>query len=279
MLFKLDFQPKVTLLVLAVLCLANTAALAAGSSVIKKPTSSFDTQLSSTYSTNLINFEDGSKSEDLSHRARLRYNFENKSSVSVSIGYAQNIKNSEDNDISDLSLGYALPALKLKWFSSTDVSNSYSFSAVVPLSKNSTKKDQLQTSLSASTGLGFDFKNSFSMSLGLSLGQNFHSYSEDINGSVLNKYASNQSLGFGYTWKDFDFSLSFANKTRVSYYNSVKSSFEIAEEVNYKINKIFKIAVGHTNSGSTLKSNGIDSNIDFYNENNSVIYSTIGAKF
>jgi hypothetical protein len=156
----------------------------------------------------------------------------------------------------------------------------YSFTAVAPVSKPSTKRDQLQTSLSAKIKLSTAPKeDGFSGSVSVSAGRNFHAYEEDINGSVLNQYSSNQTLSLGYGYDKFSISLDYINRTRWTYQGNIKSAFELDEELGYDINKTFNVAVGHSNTGSTLKANGTDSNIDFYNENSSVVYASLTLSY
>ena len=149
---------------------------------------------------------------------------------------------------------------------------------VIPVSQLSTKKDQLQTSISAKIALSIAPSNDgdgFSIGTSVSAGRNFHAYDEDINGSVLNEYSSNQGLNLGYALGNWSITVDYLNKTRWTYQNNVKSTFELSEELGYQINKMFAVALGHTNAGSTLKDNGTDSNIDFYNENSSTVYGSL----
>ena len=149
------------------------------------------------------------------------------------------------------------------------------------MSQLSTKKDNLQTALSAKVGLSLSApdQQGFSGGTSISLGRNFHAYDTDINGNVLNQYSSNQTLSLGYTLENWSLSVDFINKSRWTYQNSTKSAFELNEELGYSINDNFGVALGHTNAGSTLKDNGTDSNIDLINENTSVIYGSLNMTY
>lgn len=233
-------------------------------------------------STSLVDFQDGSKSDSMDYlfRPSGRFSF---GTVSLSIGYSQDLRDDSERaaDWSDASLSWSLNPTKLNWPNKEQSARlTYSLSAIIPVSKNSRIRDELQTSVSGSLGFAVaPVADGFSYGARVSLGRNFHSYSENINGSVLNQYSSNQSLNAGYTYGNWDLSLSFTNMARWSYQGNVRSSFDLSEELTYSFNKNFSLAVGHTNSGSNLKPNGIDTNISLFNENSSLVYATLGIAY
>ena len=118
-----------------------------------------------------------------------------------------------------------------------------------------------------------------SFAAAVTLGRNVHAYEENINGKVLNQYSSNQSVAVGYAISDWSMSATFINRSRLTYQGNTKSTFEIVEELGYALNDSFALAIGHTNSGASLKPNGSDSNIELFNENSSVVYGTLSMSF
>ena len=250
----------------------------------KKPTpKTFGLALEISRSRSLIDFKDGSRSDGLDILIVPSVAAFN-GKISTQLAYSQNLRNQysqTENDFADLPVTYAFKALPLAWADSMKTNFVYSITAVVPVSKYSRIKDELQTALSGRVGLSFTPADGegFSATAGLTLGRNFHTYEEDINGSVLNQYSSNQSLGIEYSLSNWSVGVDFVNRSRLTYKGNTKSTFELTEEIGYSVNDNFSLALGHTNAGSTLKANGVDSNIELIDENSSVVYGTIGFSY
>ena len=118
------------------------------------------------------------------------------------------------------------------------------------------------------------------MALAVTAGRSFHTYEEDINGSVLNKYSSNQALSLGYSISNWSFGLYYTNRSRWTYQGNIKQSFVLSQVISYSFNDNFYATVGHSNdAGSVLKANGFESNIQIIDENNSGVYLTLGSTF
>lgn len=249
---------------------------------VAQPTPNFHVDMKLTRSTNLIDFQDGTRSDSLDYEITplMKTSY---GSLITSITYSQNLRDMYSrtaSDWGDVPLIFAFKPTNWQWSDNT-AKISYSVSAVLPLSQNSVKKDQLQTAISGKIGFSLAPKESsgFGYTTSISLGRNIHAFEEDINGSILNKYSSNQNLGINYSISDWSMGIDFTNRTRLTYKNSVKSFFEISEEIGYSVNNNISFALGHTNAGSTIKENGTDSNIDLYNENNSSVYATLGLSY
>ncbi len=287
----------VTLFFLPVLMLASsntaTAASAGNSStanaattstaVVKAPapprTPDYHIDLSISKSQSLVDFQDGSRSEAIDYMAKpsVKMSF---GTVSATLAYSQDLRDQYSKTASDWNDIPVVLSLKPTKLSSTS-RITYSLTAVIPNSQLSTKKDQLQTSLSGRIGYAIapEGGEGFSFGVGISAGQNFHAFSTDINGTVLNKYSSNQSVSLGYAMGDWSVAFDYIGKSRWTYANSTKSSFEHSEELGYAVTDHFSLALGHTNAGSTLKANGTDSNIELLNENTSLIYGSMGLSY
>lgn len=287
----------VTLLVQTVVLLASNSVASASTSANTQtatsltalpatapaaPASAFHFSLSLSRSTNLVDYQDGSRSDsiDYAFSPSMKTSF---GSFASSLAYSQNLRDqysSTASDWSDIPLVFSFKPKTFIWIE-RNAKLQYSVTAVIPVSQYSVKKDQLQTALSGK--IGFSLMpvegNGFGIVTGISLGRSFHSYEEDLNGSVLNQYSSNQNVGVSFAYNDWSFSADFVNRTRWTYKNSVKSIFEISEEIGYSLSPNFSAAVGHTNAGATLKANGADSNVDLYNENTSIVYATLGMSY
>jgi hypothetical protein len=59
--------------------------------------------------------------------------------------------------------------------------------------------------------------------------------------------------------------------SNIAYSGTLKSSFELAQDIGYQVNDNVSVSVGHSNSGDTLKSDAKSSNVDLINENTSTL--------
>ncbi len=234
-------------------------------------------------STSLVDFQDGSRSDSMDYTLKpaVKLSF---GSFSSEITYSQNLRDEStptENDFADIPIRFSFNPTKLNLATDYNSRIGYSITVVAPVSKNSTRRDQLQTAASAGLSFAMDPLDGQGPSVltAVSLGRNFHTYEEDINGKVLNQYSSNQTLSLGYGLSDWSLSWAFINRSRLTYQNNTKSAFEMTEELGYSINDHFALALGHTNSGATLKPDGTDSNIELFNENSSVVYGTLSMTF
>ena len=265
----------------------NSKTSSTSSTKVAKPTPvattpDFHISASISRSRSLIDFQDGTRNDfmDYSVSPSVKVSYGTFSSV---LAYSQNLRDEytkTSSDWADVPVTFSFNSTKFKLTDEQNAKISYSLTAIIPNSQLSVKKDQLQTSLSGRIGFSVaPTGDGFSYGVGVSLGRNFHAYEEDINGSVLNQYSSNQSLSVGYGLGDWSIGLDFTNRTRLTYKGNTKSAFDISEELGYAVNDNFSLAIGHSNGGSTLKPNGTDSNIDIYNENNSTIYASLGLSY
>lgn len=302
---------KVTLLVVPVMALVsmfNAVALAASvkpNQVVMKadqleseksqqadPQFNFDFQVSR--NTSLYDHQDGSRSDGIDYLAvpQIKFDF---GSVKAKIIYSQNLRDDTGHtydgtvsasDWGDVAVTLSKIPYKWMWSYPYMITLTPFVTGVIPASQNSLKRDELQTA--GSVGVSFGIipdgvaplkDGAWSLALGVTAGRNLHAYDTGITGQVLNKYSSNQTFNLSYNYKDFTFALEFINKSRWTYQGNTKSAFEHSQEIGYNINENFNIAVGHTNAGNALKANGVDSNLELINENDSSVYATLGISF
>lgn len=293
----MKFTAPVTFFMFFVLTLVSTtfgafakAANPVNTTVAKKPAPILETKksplsvsMSISRSSSAVDFQDGRRYDAMDYGLGLSY-AASPFNFSTRFAYSQDLHDDSSktaNDWGDVPLTVSMKGASLDVTSDIKGQLSYSVTAIIPQSQNSVKKDQLQTSVSLKTGFSISSSKGGGLTAGvsLSIGQNFHAYEEDINGNVLNKYSSNQGISIGYSFETISLSASLSNRSRMTYKGGTKSSFDISEEISYEINKVFSTSLGHSNSGSTLRANGSDSNIDLYNEVSSVVYVSLGAKF
>ena len=251
-----------------------------------KQPSVFSGMASISRSTSLYDLKDGSKYDGMDYLVGFGLNF-NFGSFSSKLSYSQDLndKTGENSSINDTNITYSyLPISISKNDRGVNLGWVPSVTMIIPLSDRSRNVEQLQTALIASAGLSLSAgKNTAMSGLGskfsISLGQNFHQFETDKNGTISNKMSSNQSIALYYTLSDFTFSLAYANMYRWPYSGNVKNSFSLSQDITYSFLDQYSVSIGQSNSGSTLKPNGYDSNISLFSDTNSILYLAFGASF
>jgi hypothetical protein len=195
--------------------------------------------------------------------------------------YAQNLNDSspEENDFADLAANYSMNAFEFDFLKSFDLKMVPGLTAIIPIAKNSKKNEKLQTALVASLGYSLSPKalSALSLNLGFTAGHNFHEFDVDENGKILNKYSSNQSIGVSYAISKVSLSLNYTHKNRWTYQNVMREGFDLSQKATMTFIPEFYVSLGHTNSGSAVRPNGYESNISFIDDDNSLIYITVGS--
>lgn len=241
--------------------------------------------------TSLIDHQDGSRSDSMEILVL--------PSLSTPIGsfsiketFSQNLNNADDVEagFSDASVTYAPKPIDWEWSPPYVLVLKPSMTALVPFSKISVKKNQMQTALIAGlsfgirpdispAGLAVQKEGAWDVSIGLTAGKNFYPYEEDINGQPLNAYSSNQSLTMAYTISDWSFSVELVHRSRWTFQGNTKASFVASEEIGYSLTKNFGLAIGHTNDAAAMKANGVETNYNLVDDNTSTVYISAGASF
>lgn len=266
---------------------SNTSTTKVTKSKTVTPDYVFSTVTVISRSTSLVDHQDGTRSDGMD------YGFlpSLKTPVGVissKIIYSQNLNDQSPSasDFSDIPVTFAFNPWKSKISKDSSTSWTPSITAVAPASQASIKKEQLQTILGTALSFGYvpsqtclNAGYGWNFGASVSFARYFQAYEEDINGAVLNQYSSNQTLNAAYSYNSWSLSLEFIHKNRWTYQNNLKESFEHTEEVGYSVTPHFTVALGHTNAGSALKANGIDSNYELINENSSKIYGQIAVMF
>lgn len=239
----------------------------------------------------MIDFEDGSREDGMDYlfNPALTTSF---GKFSAKIAYSQNLHDDPEtnsktaSDWADVPVTFAFKPYSWLWTPPYVLSVTPTITAAVPISKVSTKRDMLQTAVSGGVsfaitpdGIAPKKDGAWSLAVGVTAGRAFHTYEENIVGTVLNKYSSNQTLNLGYSYKSFSVSTEYIHKTRWTYQGNVRDSFELSEEIGYDINDNYSVALGHTNTGAGLKEDASTSNFKIVNENDSTIYVQMGVSF
>ncbi len=190
-------------------------------------------------------------------------------SVTLGLAAVKDLKGEREFAFSDGSLGYSH-----RLYRTSAYSISGSVSAIIPMSETSREVQKLNTALvvapSISSSLGID---SFSAQFRPSLRYNFHSMKTNMLGGSNSEYSLGARLTLGYNFTD-EISLSavssYARST--TYYGNTIDSYSFIQALGYQATEELSFEVGHANGGNALAPNGTDTDINFYDENNSTIY-------
>lgn len=261
-------------LVVASQCFANASVTSANVTApsANKDQSKFSGFANVSRSSSLYDFGDGTRRDGVDYMTRLTLGINSKYSVRAQGGYSQDLKYSESSDFSDTSINLQRAPRELGksflW--------GYRIGMGLPTSKDSHVRQNLLFSLS--TGLNVMINperlvNGLEIAGGVSLGRNIHQYETALDGRVNTQYSSSQTLSLSYSFSSgVSVSSEFMHRNTWSYQNVMRDQFEMSQELGYQVNPAWGLAAGHSNSGATLKPNGSDSNVQVFDDANSVTY-------
>lgn len=171
----------------------------------------------------------------------------------------------EDTTVSDVTLKLGIAGYKIN----DQLKTAHSISTVIPASEASKKVARLQSSVGISNGLSYE-NTILSISYALTLSRNFHEYNFNADGAANVEYRLGNSLEIRIPITD-KFSISTLGIYRIgrTYGGFERYAFESHSDLNYDFTDKLAMNLGTSNGGSALKANGVDSNIEVYNENTS----------
>jgi hypothetical protein len=248
----------------------------------KKDESIFSGFLNTSRSTSMVDHQDGSRQDGLDYLMRVNAKLNQDYALRLQGGYSQDLNYSEKNDFADTTLSLLRTPIKIGSIGHYALIG-YRAGLSAPTSKASSKGQSLQTAVSAGLTVMANpdrFIKGIEILGGISFGRNIHQYETALDGKVNTQYTSNQTLSVAYGFK-YGLSLSgeFIHRNGWSYDGNMKDSFEMSQELGYEMNKTISIALGHTNSGSSLRPNGNESNFQFVDENSSLVYASATLSF
>lgn len=185
--------------------------------------------------------------------------------VSGRIDITKDLYGPENTTTSDVTLKLGIAGIKIN----EQLKSSHSVSTVIPASEASKKVARLQSSIGISNGLSYE-NSILSIAYSLSLSRNFHEYNFNAEGSANVEYRLGNSVEIKIPITDkFSISTLGIYKIGRTYGGFERFSFESHSDLNYDFTDMLSMNLGTSNGGSALKANGVDSNIDIYNENTS----------
>lgn len=240
---------------------------------LEKP---FALSASISHSQSLNNYQDGSVKKENSYKFVPSYKWSSLTSV-LFLSYSQDLRYPENNDIGDIALKNIFHPHD---FSRIQLVPALSF--VVPQSKKSREDTNLEGAISARIDASIQKKlliPGLSLGAGVSLGRSFHRYDTAVSGGSNTQYSSRQSVVAGYEYRSFSIGAEFHHINMWNYAGNMSDAFEHAEELSYALADHVSFSLGHTNAGSMLKANGIDSNFKLIDDNNSLAYAKVGIQY
>lgn len=169
-------------------------------------------------------------------------------------------------DNTSLSLSYSRPlTTHSNWKSSAG--------GVLPTNQEQREQTTFQGAARLSTGVSVDslmWQSSFSYTI--SFNRNFHEYNINATGKFNTRDSIGQSVSYDIPiTSKFSFSTSFFYQMAHNYADDLNTRFSADANLNWTPLKDLTLIVGTSNDGNALKPNGRDSNIEFFNDNTSII--------
>lgn len=230
-------------------------------------------------SRSMIDFQDGTRYDGRSLAARLNYKLNDKFNVRADGNYSQDLNYPERNDFGNLGLNLS----RTPWNEGSTFLLGYRVGLSLPTSKDASVRQSLLTSASGALNISINparLAPGLGVASSISFGRNFHKFDTALDGRVNTQYSSVQTLSISYSFlSGISLSAENVHRNTWSYQNVMRDAFELSQEISYTFNPNWIGALGHSNSGNTLRANGTDSNIQITDENSSIIYASFTALF
>lgn len=234
--------------------------------------------LAATGESNLYANSDAAHEASFLFEGAVAYNLHKKFKVSGAGGFTKNFEDEGKALITDSALkasyvaGEVFPKGKF----------SLGFSTLVPTSKDSRKNRGLRTVLTLSPKLSTDLASiglkglTVGLTLGLSAG--FYKYETAASGASNRPFGIKNTLDIRWAPKDYlALGGTFAQSNAWTYEQNIVQAFEFEQYIEGSHGPV-SLALGHRNGGNQLKPNGQDSNLDVFDSNSSVIFSTLSVE-
>ncbi len=240
-----------------------------GVASVKNPESPWSAGAGISYESSLYKFGDESRSQSMGAGIDLGYRLSPKLSLGIDASFSQEIGGIRETLGNDghLALNHS------GWQLSRDLALSQSLTAVIPLSRQSGRRDGLYTALTYGPMIAWDLSEIVTPGLSLfdrpSATRAFHEFTVSTSGRSMKQYSLSNSIGASYRFAKFSISSSFSRSVAWTYQKNRVSSFGFKQSIAYRANKHMGLSFTYGNGGDALRPNGQDSNISLINENSS----------
>lgn len=232
----------------------------------------FDTSLEYSQKASQEEGVDLESSIDLTAAAKYKIN----DTFSTSVKSAISKQNNQPGDtlLSDTVLGLSVSGWKI----AEGYKTLHSIFGVIPTSK-STQEAKVYTQLGLNNGLVFDgvyFQSKYI----LGLSKNFHEYEQTASGTANIEYRLSNLLEISVPIVDkFTIVSNGVYKIGWTYTGNNRYAFGFGSDLNYDIKDNMSASIGFSTEGNALKANGVDSNIQIFNEYTSVYKAGMSYAF
>lgn len=152
-------------------------------------------------------------------------------------------------------------------------------SGVLPTNPEEREQKSYQGAVRFGNALSFsEIPGGGFMSYRLTLGRNFHGYSQGADGSYNLKQSLSHSLDYTQpVYGNVSITGVFSYSQAWTYLDDERYSFLMAAQVSYQATEQASVSVGTANQAGALRPNGRDSNIEFFNDETSIV--TLGLTY
>ncbi|MGE0616041.1 MAG: hypothetical protein AB7P04_10395 [Bacteriovoracia bacterium] len=194
----------------------------------------------------------------------------------------QNLENEMGVTMSDVEIG----ARRKGWELNPFLKFSPGIGMKVPGSKTSVVGRGFRTSIAVKPRLMYDLSalkiwglRAISGYYQASGTRNFHEFNTSITGVSNSQYSFVNTLRVNVAFTEkLSLTLDQLFTAAWTYEGTPKSTFEMGQELSYEFTESFALGVGHNNSGNMYKENGLDSNLQFFNQDHSTVYMSAAFK-
>ncbi len=241
---------------------------------------SWSASASTGISSSLYKFGNNERTTDSEFSLIPSYTINKQWSVGFNLSVDKSLTGTRDALVNDgyLTLDYEGGALApfAKW--------GFEMSLTAPISKKSRLADSLYTATTLTPFVEFNLAawglERLVPSYSLSVTRAFHQYYTSSDGESKKEYNIKNEIDLAYKFAErWKLSGYYALSNSWTYRGTQSSSFGLGQALIHKISETLSCSVGHENGGSTLKSNGQDSNISFVNPDSSRIYAELTYQF
>jgi hypothetical protein len=246
----------------------------------------WDFSLALAHYESLYNQEDGNQLSLNTMATILSYKINRDYKISGEVDFLQDTINPENNDVAGASLKLEHRAFKI---ADHLLILTPSLSTDIPVSQydhHVTLQGSLGGALKVAVNPEFLISKRLSLSVGLTGKRYFNTYSEAEDGSPNAEYGATQSFNAGWDFTRWlTLALSVGHYDYWDYYGILQEYYGHNEELDFNINKMWQVAVGHSYGNPLMpfvpvwKADGSDGNYSFLSEQYSTVYAQVTVSF
>jgi len=253
-------------------------AQAAEESSEKSPSNSFGLSASIASTSSLHQLSDARRTADLSFALMPNAKLPGKINLSVTVAASKDLEGDLETHLLNPNV-FASKSFQLKPY----LSLTPRIGSTLALNEDSIKRDSLLGAghLGFSAGLNLTRIESIkglSISFSSMLTRNLHQFTTSRTGSSNTMAALSNSLALAYSLTE-KFVLSAGGSRAIGWtYNKngdLKNSYALSQSLTYAVNSKISADIGHTVGGAAYKENGIESAIELFDENQSMLFGSL----